>query len=121
MEGDWRTWALTDVGTVPTNNEDSYICRPEIGLWMVADGAGGHDHGEVASRMLASALNAPSDLARADPIATIRGSVFPPHQQRRARANAEAAHAGRPVIIASAIVVFLASGPHYACLWAGDS
>jgi len=36
---------MTDVGTVRTSNEDSYVSRPEIGLWMVADGAGGHEHG----------------------------------------------------------------------------
>jgi serine/threonine-protein phosphatase Stp1 len=121
MEGDWRTWALTDVGAVRSNNEDSYICRPEIGLWMVADGAGGHEHGEVASNMLASALAAASGLAGSDLIAEIRASVTRAHHELRARADAESGHFGHPVIIASTIVVFLASGPHYACLWAGDS
>ena len=121
MSGQWRTWASTDVGTVRTNNEDSYVCRPEIGLWMVADGAGGHDHGEVASRMLAAALAAAEGLAGSDLVAEIRASVSRTHQQLRARADAEADRYGHPVTIASTLAVFLASGPHYACLWAGDS
>ncbi|HYZ64232.1 MAG TPA: protein phosphatase 2C domain-containing protein [Acetobacteraceae bacterium] len=121
MSGQWRSWALTDVGTVRTNNEDSYVARPEIGLWMVADGAGGHEHGELASRMLASALAAPSGLAGSDLIAEIRASVARTHRELRARAEAESAGSGVGVTIASTIVVFLASGAHYACLWAGDS
>ena len=121
MSGQWRTWALTDVGAVRANNEDSYVSRPEIGLWMVADGAGGHEHGELASRMLAGALEAANEVAGPDLIAEIRTSVARTHQELRARADAEAERAGHAVIIASTIVVFLASGAHYACLWAGDS
>src|SRR3954454_15288588 len=101
MAGIWRSWALTDVGTVRSSNEDSYVSRPEIGLWMVADGAGGHEHGEVASGMLASALAAASGLAGSDLIAEIRASVSRTHQQLRVRADAEADHAGHAVTIAS--------------------
>ena len=43
------------------------------------------------------------------------------HRELRARADEEADRSGSPVTIASTIVVFLASGAHYACLWAGDS
>jgi len=121
MSGQWRSWALTDVGTVRTSNEDSFLARPEIGLWMVADGAGGHEHGEVASRMLAGALAAASGVAGSDLIAEIRASVARTHQELRARADTETDRCGHAITIASTIVVFLASGAHYACLWAGDS
>ena len=42
--------ALTDIGKVKTNNEDLYYYDIEHGLFMVSDGMGGHNSGEVASK-----------------------------------------------------------------------
>jgi PPM family protein phosphatase len=50
-----RVSALSDVGLVRKNNEDSFsICAPR--LFMVADGMGGHEAGEVASKITVTAI-----------------------------------------------------------------
>jgi serine/threonine protein phosphatase PrpC len=44
------SYGLTDLGKRRQSNEDAYMCDDEIGLWIVADGMGGHAAGEVASQ-----------------------------------------------------------------------
>ena len=108
----------THPGTVRPRNEDNYVDRPDIGLWAVADGAGGHGAGDVASAAVAEALrDLPAGLSAAEMLAQVRLRMTAVNTDLQARAAA----AGPGRIMATTVVALLARGGHYACLWAGDS
>src|SRR5471030_1964464 len=90
-----RAFSRSDVGRVRTANEDSFLERPEMGLWVVADGMGGHANGRWASGVIVDAvapLTASGDLDAdirrvADAIhaanATIHGRALVRSEERR--------------------------------------
>jgi len=51
-----------------SHNEDALLCAPELGLWAIADGMGGHQCGEVASSLALSALQ--QAIEDSDPLQT---------------------------------------------------
>lgn len=46
-----ESYGATDVGLRRKLNEDSFFLDDELGLFVVADGMGGHNAGEIASRL----------------------------------------------------------------------
>lgn len=116
----WRlaSHAATHAGAVRPRNEDALLDRPDLGLWAVADGAGGHGAGDVASAAIIAALQAiPPGLSAAELLAQVRLRLSAVH----AELQEEAERRGPGRIVASTVVVMLARGEHYAMLWAGDS
>jgi len=117
-DGRFRSWASTHAGAVRSHNEDDLVNRPDLGLWAVADGAGGHEAGEVASGKIAELLKSmPAVLSAGQVLAEVRARLALAHAALRE----EAARRGPGAVVASTVVVLLARDAHFACLWAGDS
>ena len=113
-----RSAARTHVGTVRRRNEDAVLERAEIGLWAVADGAGGHERGDYASSRIIAALRhldrAHSGLSLVE---EVKGSLAEVNRDVRAKA----ATIGPNALIGSTVAVLLIWDEQCCCLWAGDS
>ena len=113
----WTSSALSDVGAVRELNEDAFLERPDLGLWLVADGMGGHFAGDVASQMVVSAmdsLEASGSLSRF--VESVEQRLMETNARLREYAEREETHT-----IGSTVVALLIRGEHAVCLWAGDS
>src|SRR5579871_1493713 len=51
-----ESFALTDTGCVRTENQDRVLEDHSLGVCVVADGMGGHKHGEIAAELAISTV-----------------------------------------------------------------
>lgn len=109
--------SVTHAGKVRARNEDSCLVRTDTGLWAVADGMGGHEAGDLASRILVEALDAiEQPEAALDLLEQCEAQIF--------RANQRIVNLSRErhgATIGTTAAVLLVRDRHYACVWAGDS
>jgi type VI secretion system protein ImpM len=114
----FRSASSTDVGRARSNNEDSFVDRAAVGVWVVADGMGGHSHGEVASRMVCDALtdfSPDGTFEEAVDAAAFRVREVNEHLIRSSLNADPSERSG------STVVILLMRGAKSAVLWAGDS
>jgi type VI secretion system protein ImpM len=114
----YRSVGATDTGRVRKVNQDSFLERPEVGLWVVADGLGGHSEGEVASRMVCDALADLIPDASFDRMVELVTERVQQVNDHLVRAAARPYHA---VISGSTVVTLLTRGTRCVVAWAGDS
>lgn len=108
----------SDVGRVRDLNEDSLLLRPDIGLWAVADGMGGHDAGDFASQTLVSELDHLVPLPSAPELLTaMEDRVIAANHTLRQTAQAR----GDSAIIGCTLASLVIFGGAFACVWSGDS
>jgi serine/threonine protein phosphatase PrpC len=113
----WRSAAATTRGNVRSHNEDAVLELPEAGLWLVADGMGGHKAGDVASNAIVMALSAMRRHARPSVLLDEIEDRLAAVNDRLYRASFEDGAGVR----GSTVAVLVALERHVLSLWAGDS
>ncbi len=104
--------ALTAVGRVREHNEDALLCCPQLNLWAVADGMGGHRRGEVASRLALDTLRRLMVRGR-DLVAAIRSA----NAAILEAGNADEGSRG----MGTTLVAVRFQGADFRLAWVGDS
>lgn len=108
----------TDVGLKRKINEDSLLDATDRGLWVVADGMGGHEAGEIASAMVVDALRSLPECDDLDAL-TDRGTQALGEVNRQLL---ELAHSGgRERTIGTTVVGLAIAEGAFRCFWLGDS
>lgn len=109
--------ARTHIGCRRKANEDAMLVRPDLGLWAIADGMGGHEAGDVASALVVEKLGA-VDI---DPRLAVRAASARAAIEDANRQLWNMTTAGKPRTIGSTVVAITADDTGFTCLWAGDS
>ncbi len=114
----WNSAEESHRGKQRRNNEDAVISRPEVGLWAVADGMGGHHAGEVASRSIANALGRlPLHGSLAEVVDAVEDALLMVNDQLRKLARSQCGGS----TVGSTVVAMVTRDRVGVVLWAGDS
>jgi len=110
----------TDQGRVRTSNEDCYVANPNTGLFLVADGMGGHAAGEIASRLAAATMDdtvASKGTATETPAEMLRLATMEANSRVLEAQRKDPALAG----MGSTLTALLVRGSQYYIAHVGDS
>lgn len=113
----YETGAGSDTGVVRDHNEDSYLSKPESGVWVVADGMGGHEAGDFASQAIVERI---SSIGRPASAPDLQARFM----ERLTRAHdviVEQSQALGGATIGATLVALLVHEDLFACVWSGDS
>ncbi|WP_294926616.1 protein phosphatase 2C domain-containing protein [uncultured Paracoccus sp.] len=109
--------ACSHKGMVRAHNEDAHVMLPGTGIWVVADGMGGHEAGDIASRLIVEEISSVGlPVSAQDQRARF--------SQRLIRANERIlahAQARNLSTVGSTVAALMIHGHELACTWAGDS
>lgn len=114
----WWSSCRSDSGRSRKVNEDAYLEMYDYGLWVVADGMGGHARGDLASRLIVDSFQAFPHPRSMDEFALLV-------RERLILANRGvkklAVRLGSDRLMGSTVVAALVFRGECTCLWAGDS
>ena len=104
--------ALSDPGKSRAHNEDSLLCAPQLALWAVADGMGGHQRGEVASALALQVLREQVEQG-----ASLDVAIAAAHDAIIAVGDSDSASRG----MGTTLVAAQLKGCQFTLAWLGDS
>ncbi|WP_299193281.1 protein phosphatase 2C domain-containing protein [uncultured Litoreibacter sp.] len=113
----FQTGQATDTGKVRDHNEDSHLARPDFGLWLVADGMGGHDAGDFASQTIAAEA---ASVGMSSSLQDLQARFMERLGRAHSLIQTHAAELGGGTVGAT-LVTLLIHEDEYACIWSGDS
>ncbi len=113
----WFSSSLTDRGERRIN-EDACLMQPAKGLWVIADGMGGHTAGDIASQMVVEGL---SDLPEGDSLATKLGAIQLALHEANLMIQDYARNEKGGAMMGSTVVVMVMQEEQGVVCWAGDS
>jgi protein phosphatase len=114
----WWSCCRTTVGRRRSINEDAFLNMDDLGLWVVADGMGGHARGDLASRFVVEAFNG---LVRPQSMQEFARLVKDRLRQANQRMRDQYSGSGPDNMMGSTVVAFLVYKREWRCIWAGDS
>jgi serine/threonine protein phosphatase PrpC len=106
--------AATHPGLKRENNEDCFLSAPDADVWLVADGMGGHEAGEVASAIVRDTFEKYTLQSR--PF-NLQDVIQKSHEEILSSAEQGIGAVG----MGSTVVALLSQKKHYQVAWVGDS
>ena len=112
----FATTSITHPGLIRSANEDSFYAKEAAGVWVVADGMGGHANGQWASTAVVGAVGEAQMTEDFDhDVMALTGAI----QQANAVIYATSRRQG--AAMGSTAAALYLNGARFACIWAGDS
>jgi serine/threonine protein phosphatase PrpC len=112
----WQSCGLTDKGIIRQRNEDNFCMLDNKGLWLIADGAGGHANGHIASQIAVDTLSNYKTTKRLGNDSKLACSLLHQANDYIVKQSKEQGQ-----ISGSTASIFLTEGKSAVCIWAGDS
>lgn len=116
----YQSAAASHPGKLRQSNQDAFLDCPQQAVWAVADGMGGHQAGEIASRLIVDTLAGlcwPAELEQR--LELLRGRLH--GLNRHLALQLTQSHGQAPRVMGSTLVTLLLQGQQGACVWVGDS
>lgn len=114
----YSTHGITNEGIIRSHNEDALFMNSDNGLWVVADGMGGHDAGELASQMIIEHMEKVGfDQSLEQLIDNIEDSLIDVNKYLYKKAKSAAVQ----TTIGSTVVILLIYNNYCVYMWVGDS